>query len=105
MVCASLRLRGGELLGQRRGLAAYARENATMGIPLLYPWANRLARYGYAFRGVHVSIPQGAGWVADDGQGLPIHGLAPARLRWQLCERRADAASARLRAELDASEL
>ncbi len=105
MVCASLRLHGGELLGQRRGLAAYARENATMGIPLLYPWANRLARYGYAFGAVRVSLPHAAGWVADDGRGLPIHGLVPARLRWQLSERRADAASARLRAELDTGEL
>ncbi len=105
MVCASLRLGGRELLGQRRGLAAYAREGATMGIPLLYPWANRLARYGYAFGGVRVAIPQGAGWVADDGQGLPIHGLVPAWLRWQVTARQAAAAGARLGAELDSSRL
>jgi aldose 1-epimerase len=42
MVCCSLRHRGDELLGQRRGLAAYAATGSTMGIPFLHPWANRL---------------------------------------------------------------
>ena len=43
MVVCSLRHHGDELLGQRRGLRAYVEERATMGIPLLYPWANRVA--------------------------------------------------------------
>ncbi len=42
MVVCSLRHRGEELLGQRRGLRAYVEQRSTMGIPLLYPWANRL---------------------------------------------------------------
>ena len=42
MVVASLRHRGEELLAQRDGLAAYAREGTTMGVPFLHPWANRL---------------------------------------------------------------
>lgn len=43
MVCCSLRRNGDELLGQRGGLEAYAKKGSTFGIPLLYPWANRLA--------------------------------------------------------------
>ena len=43
MVCASLRHYGDELLGQRRGLEAYAESGSTFGIPLLHPWANRLS--------------------------------------------------------------
>jgi aldose 1-epimerase len=43
MICSSLRHRGDELLAQNAGVAAYARRGKTMGIPLLYPWANRLA--------------------------------------------------------------
>jgi hypothetical protein len=31
-----------QLLGQRRGLDAYVADGKTMGIPILYPWANRL---------------------------------------------------------------
>ena len=32
-----------EFLGQRRGLHAYVTTGRTMGIPILYPWANRLS--------------------------------------------------------------
>jgi galactose mutarotase-like enzyme len=105
MVCASLRLDGAELLGQRQGLRAYARDNATMGIPLLHPWANRLARYGYAWDGTEVEIPRDPARVADDGNGLPIHGLSPACFRWRVAERSADDDAAHLCAELDAAAL
>src|SRR5438874_641790 len=39
VVCCSLRHEGEELLAQREGVDAYASRGATMGIPLLYPWA------------------------------------------------------------------
>jgi hypothetical protein len=42
LVATSLLHRGEERLGQRGGLEAYVAERKTMGIPLLYPWANRL---------------------------------------------------------------
>ena len=42
MVGCSLRDRGQELLGLRGGLAAWREKSSTFGIPLLYPWANRL---------------------------------------------------------------
>ncbi len=75
MLCSSLQHRGGELLGRSAGLAEYARAGTPMGIPLLHPWANRLARRGYALGAVRVEIPQGAAGVHDDANGLPIHGL------------------------------
>ena len=43
MVCSSLCHDGAELLAQCNGVRAYAERGSTMGIPLLYPWANRLA--------------------------------------------------------------
>ena len=43
MVCTSLADDGFEFLGQRRGLNAYVTNGKTMGIPILYPWANRLS--------------------------------------------------------------
>jgi aldose 1-epimerase len=45
MVCCSLRHHGEELLAPREGVRAYAEHGSTMGIALLYPWANRLAGF------------------------------------------------------------
>ena len=56
MIGASLTHKGDELLGQRNGLAAYEAKGSTMGIPLLYPWANRLAGFQYDVAGKHVTI-------------------------------------------------
>lgn len=51
MVGYSLTHRGDELLGQRGGLAAYRESGSSFGIPLLYPWANRLAGSAYSVAG------------------------------------------------------
>lgn len=101
MVCASLRERGAELLGQRRGLAAYAKTGSSMGIPLLHPWANRLARRGYAIGDLRVELPPGAPRVRDDANGLPIHGLLAGFPHFEVREATADACAARLVAEVD----
>lgn len=102
MIGCSLRHRGVELLGQRGGLDAYARTGSTMGIPLLHPWANRLAGDRYTAAGVAVDV--GADPHAPlrrDGNGLPIHGLLAASPDWEVTARAADAAGARLQARLD----
>jgi aldose 1-epimerase len=101
MVCCSLRHRGEELLGQRKGLASYARSGSTMGIPLLHPWANRLDRMGYTLGGTSVDFPAGSPLVHDDGTGLPIHGLLGGSPHCRVSRSDADADAARLSAELD----
>ena len=58
MLCSSLRHRGEELLAQNAGIAVYARDGATMGVPLLYPWANRLAEFDYTVAGKTVALPR-----------------------------------------------
>jgi galactose mutarotase-like enzyme len=73
MVGASLTHRGEELLGQRRGLGAYVERGKTFGLPLLHPWANRL--------GVE-DLPGPV--LRDDATGLPMHGVRPAALPWQV---------------------
>jgi aldose 1-epimerase len=83
MVCCSLRYRGVEWLEQRGGLAAYTEQGKTMGIPLLYPWANRLERLGYSVAGKVVSLPRADRRIRLDGD-MPIHGVMPAFLRWQV---------------------
>ena len=84
MLCCSLRHRGEELLAQNAGVAAYVERGKTMGVPLLYPWANRLAGFDYAVAGRTVVVPRDSTRVALDGGGLPIHGVIGGRLQWEL---------------------
>ncbi len=78
MVVASLRLDGEELLGVRGGLAAYRDRGATFGVPLLYPFANRLSQD----RGARID----ARAARRDEHGLPIHGLPATRGPWRIAE-------------------
>src|SRR5512133_4321471 len=84
MVGCSLRHRGEELLGQRRGLGAYVADRATMGIPLLYPWANRLGRRHFEVAGREVTVDPEVTPVRLDADGLPMHGLLSAASGWQV---------------------
>jgi len=83
MLCCSLRHRGEELLAQNAGVAAYAQQGKTMGIPLLYPWANRLAGFDYSVAGHSVRVPHDPSRVRLDAGGLPIHGVIGGRLAWK----------------------
>ena len=84
MIGCSLRHRGQELLGQRGGLAAYVAERKTMGIPLLYPWANRLSAWRCALAGREIVIDPGATPLRRDPNGLPMHGLLSAAAGWRV---------------------
>jgi aldose 1-epimerase len=84
MVCLSLRVGGAELLDQGHGLRPYAEDGKTMGIPLLYPWANRLSHRGYEAAGKRVSLPDPGGRYPLDPGGLPIHGGLPGDLVWEV---------------------
>jgi len=84
MLCSSLRDRGEELLAQNAGVAAYAERGKTMGIPLLYPWANRLAAFDYSAAGRAVSLPHDPARIALEDNGLPIHGVIGGRIAWEL---------------------
>jgi aldose 1-epimerase len=103
MLCCSLRHRGEELLAQNAGIAAYAQQGKTMGIPLLYPWANRLADFDYAVAGRGVRVPHDPGRVRVDANGLPIHGVIGGRLGWELTHA-VEGASSSLAARLSWSE-
>jgi len=87
MICCSLRLHGQELLARNAGLEAYGERGKTMGIPLLYPWANRLAGFRYTAAGKSVEVPHDASLVAVDGNGLAIHGVIGGRMAWRLQSR------------------
>lgn len=97
MIGTSLADGGVELLGQRRGLAAYVSAHKTMGIPLLHPWANRLGGNDYRVDGGAVTLTPGAGGVSTDEHGAPIHGVLAGYPGWQVSER----SESRLAAQLD----
>ncbi|HYZ68749.1 MAG TPA: aldose 1-epimerase [Mycobacterium sp.] len=83
MIATSLSDDGTELLGQRRGVDAYVSAGKTMGIPLLYPWANRLSATTYDVDGQTVTLAPDAYGVRVDNNGLPIHGLLAAYPGWR----------------------
>ena len=84
MLCSSLRHRGDELLWQAGDVAAYARDGKTTGVPLLYPWANRLADFDYKVAGKTIALPRDGSRVALDARGLPIHGAIAGHMAWNV---------------------
>jgi aldose 1-epimerase len=84
MIGSSLTDSGVQLLGQRGGLEAYLADGKTMGIPILYPWANRLGDNIYAAQGKTVTLTPGRGGVRLDPNGLPIHGVLAGYRHWRV---------------------
>ena len=84
MIGTSLADGDNEFLGQRRGLDAYVTNGKTMGIPILYPWANRLSANEYDSNGHVVTLNPGVNGVRADDHGLPIHGVLAAYPGWQV---------------------
>jgi galactose mutarotase-like enzyme len=83
MIGASLVHKGEEILGQGKGLAVYEAKGSTMGIPLLYPWANRLSTFTCEVAGKQIDLDPDSRYVRLDPNGLPIHGLLAANPRWE----------------------
>ncbi|OBI84703.1 aldose 1-epimerase [Mycobacterium asiaticum] len=94
MIGTSLSDDGVELLGQRRGLDAYLSAGKTMGIPILYPWANRLGDNTYTAENVTVTVTPGENRVRADPNGLPIHGTLAAYPNWRVTDESANELSA-----------
>jgi galactose mutarotase-like enzyme len=93
----SLRHQGEELLGHPVTLDQYAQTGHPTGIPLLHPWANRLASPEYEIAGRRVTLDMNAPNVLKDPNGLAIHGLAATSPHWQMVE----AGPSLIRARLD----
>jgi aldose 1-epimerase len=87
MVGCSLRHRGEELLGLGRGLDAYVHEGAVFGIPVLYPWANRLGGWSYEACGRRVELDRDSRLLHGDEHCLPIHGALAGASSWRVVDR------------------
>ena len=96
MVGCSLRHRGEELLGIGGGLPAYLDHGAVFGIPLLYPWANRLGGWSYEACGRKVELDRESPLLHGDEHCLPIHGALAAASDWRVVDRGASWLTAEL---------
>lgn len=103
MLGVSLVFEGEEYLDQRAGIGAYIEQASTMGLPILYPWANRLARDSWKFDGQQVMIETDAYRIKREENGYPIHGTLAASSLWTVEEAEADEdlGSASVRATLE----
>jgi aldose 1-epimerase len=90
--CFSLRYGGRELLHFPFNLNHYRASEDLAGIPILYPWANRLEEDWFPFRGKKYEL---SGPVYRDGNGLPIHGLILKSHSWSLKDLNASSGFAR----------
>jgi aldose 1-epimerase len=97
MTGVSLRLRNHEYLATPGGLGAL-RAGHTLGLPLLAPWANRLATWRYRAAGVTVDL-EGQPLGTDDN-GLPIHGLLVGKPGWCIDKVLTRGSSARVHASI-----
>ncbi len=86
MLGASLRHRNVELLRRIEDLKAAAAKGSTAGIPLLYPWANRLAGSTYRAAGRKVILDPSSLLLHLDDHGLPMHGVPWALLGWEVID-------------------
>lgn len=82
-VATSWRLGARELLALPAPREAFLKSARTGGIPLLYPYANRLRtdRFTAAGRAVNLALQSD---LKRDGNGLPIHGLLLRWSRWSV---------------------
>jgi aldose 1-epimerase len=96
MLGASLCDRGVEILRRVEDLSAAAARGSTAGIPLLHPWANRLAQPRYRASGRTVELNPGSPLLHLDERGLPMHGVPWSRLGWEVIEASPDRVVARL---------
>jgi aldose 1-epimerase len=96
MLCASLCCRGAEILRRVQNLDIAAAKGSTAGVPLLHPWANRLAEPRYSAAGRKVELDPSSPLLHFDEQGLPMHGVPWSHLAWEVTDERQDRLLARL---------
>jgi galactose mutarotase-like enzyme len=98
MTGVSLRFRGRERLSVPGGVPRI-RAGGTAGLPLLAPWANRLAARRYRVGRVAVDLARLR--LRTDDNGLPIHGLLVGSPDWRVERVAVRGTTARLLASVD----
>jgi aldose 1-epimerase len=96
MLGVSLKHRGAELLRRIDDLETAKSRGSTAGIPLLYPWANRLAALEYQAAGRDVSLDPNSTLLHFDDHHLPMHGVPWGQLAWEIIAAKPESLLARL---------
>jgi aldose 1-epimerase len=96
MLGASLRYKGVEILRRAEDLEAAAARGSSAGVPLLYPWANRLSEPRYRVLGREVVLDTSSPLLHFDEHGLPMHGVPWPLLRWVVTDTSQDFLAAKL---------
>jgi galactose mutarotase-like enzyme len=96
MLGVSLKWHGLEVVAMPK-TPAQVRKRSTSGIPLLYPWANRLGSRRFTLLGKTVDLRRKDLHV--DERGLPIHGTLVGDPHWRVARAHARANDAMLLAE------
>jgi aldose 1-epimerase len=96
MLCVSLSFRGEQQLRRIDDLESAKRKGSTAGIPLLYPWANRLAGLHYRAAGQSVALDPASRLLHFDDRGLPMHGVPWGELHWEILEAKSNSVLAQL---------
>jgi aldose 1-epimerase len=84
-------------------IGEFAKSPRLAGVPLLWPWANRLDRDGYFFEGKFFGLQEDQAPFRRDGSKLPIHGLLAFSDRWEVVNVSADDRDAEVSLKLDYS--
>ena len=96
MLGASLRHKGLEILRRVDDLESAAAKGSSVGIPLLHPWANRLAEPRYRVLGKEIVLDVSSPLLHLDEHRLPMHGVPWSLLPWAVTEARPDFVAAQL---------
>lgn len=86
MLGTSLTHRGEELLRLTDDLDEAAARGRSVGIPLLYPWANRLRGTHYDVLGQHVELDKRSPWLLTDWNDVILHGVPWSKLHWEVTQ-------------------
>lgn len=96
MLGTSLKHRGEEILRRLDEMDEALVTGMSIGIPINYPWANRLRIDQYDFDGKEVTLDPASPWLMKDWNDVIIHGVPWPKLEWQVLE----AGERRLRSRL-----
>jgi aldose 1-epimerase len=82
MLGASLQYEGIEILRRVENLEAAARKGSSAGIPILYPWGNRISEFEFEIAGKKIQLDRSSRLIHLDENGLPNHGVPWSMLKW-----------------------
>jgi aldose 1-epimerase len=82
MLGSSLQYDGAEILRRIEDLDSAARKGSTAGIPILYPWGNRLSEFEFEIAGKKNQADRSSPLIHLDEHGLPMHGVPWSMLKW-----------------------